>query len=354
MGKKGSNSSPLSNMQGADEGATIIRQIKMLSEKARKTGVDIDKVFAESFGMEPSQAKHKLIANDGTEFTFFEIAMTPTELEENTYAVVSVNGREQLFTVEQCSDIKSVENQQYYNAFGVIDSNGKINVLDGSRRRFYYLYSKPDYKFRIWVTDQDLTEQQAKWFAADMQSAKPKSYRDEGLRLKELQQENPEATYAELGVMFAEMIGSDVIWDKKGVQRRLDAANLPVELIKHFSLGLSARNFGELSALFKGAYGESLEKMTDTLKKLPKRDISESDTEYNNRLIKELKDAGTVKANKTKSTHEIAPGFNNRKRKATKTIKKNGIVAFEFKGLRESDIESVEEFIKSTLQSIEE
>lgn len=350
MAKKRDKLSPLDSMQGADETSTLARQMKMLGNKARSSGIDVNKLLAESFGVQAPNAERKLVAKDGTEYTFYEVELAPGELEDKTYVVESINGREQSLTADQCADLDSIKDHQYYHAFGVFDTEGKINILDGSRRRFKYLLCEPSYKFRVWVTEQNLTAQQAKWFARDMQSAKPKTYRDEGLRLQELQKEVPEATYAELGAIYSERMGQDVVWNKKAVQRRLNAAALPRELIQYFSLGLSARNFDELHLLFTKDYNNSIDDMEVIIKDLPKRDSSEDEVDYNRRLIKALKDASATKPKQPKSTDELIAGFNNRKRRANKTVKPNGVISFEFKGLEDSDIEEVESFIRSLLQ----
>ncbi|MGP4131779.1 ParB N-terminal domain-containing protein [Pantoea tagorei] len=78
------------------------------------------------------------------------------DIEAQTYVDAAVNGRDQAFlTPESVSDIsRTIKLQQFFPAIGR-EVNGRIEVLDGSRRRAACLYNGTP--FEVLVTKDDLS-----------------------------------------------------------------------------------------------------------------------------------------------------------------------------------------------------
>src|SRR5690606_34626349 len=118
------------------------------------------------------------------------------------------------------------------------EPDGTINILDGSRRRFRYLKERPNYQLRMLVTESELTPEEAEYFASDMQTAADKTIRDDGMKLLARRNELPDASYNELGAPWG--------WDKMAVARRIQAAEIPADIILFFPIRMSVRQFTTL------------------------------------------------------------------------------------------------------------
>ncbi len=73
----------------------------------------------------------------GRQATFIEEVIPPNQVESDTFVDQHNNGRDQAsLTPKSLKSIRStIKHQQFYPAIGVRRATGKIEILDGSRRR---------------------------------------------------------------------------------------------------------------------------------------------------------------------------------------------------------------------------
>lgn len=152
------------------------------------------------------------------------------DIETQTYVDATINGRDQAFlTEESVSDIsRTIKLQQFFPAIGR-EVDGRIEVLDGSRRRAACLYS--GMPFEVLVTKDELSLSDARQLAIDIQTAKEHTLRELGNRLK---------------MMYPEHMNQSDIAAAEGlspakVTRAFQAASIPDEMIAVFP------SVGELS-----------------------------------------------------------------------------------------------------------
>ncbi|RVU72255.1 ParB/RepB/Spo0J family partition protein [Pantoea dispersa] len=152
------------------------------------------------------------------------------DIETQTYVDATINGRDQAFlTEESVSDIsRTIKLQQFFPAIGR-EVDGRIEVLDGSRRRAACLYS--GMPFEVLVTKDGLSLSDARQLAIDIQTAKEHTLRELGNRLK---------------LMYPEHMNQSDIAAAEGlspakVTRAFQAASVPDEMIAVFP------SVGELS-----------------------------------------------------------------------------------------------------------
>nr|WP_168715130.1 ParB/RepB/Spo0J family partition protein [Pantoea sp. Ap-959] len=152
------------------------------------------------------------------------------DIETQTYVDATINGRDQAFlTEESVSDIsRTIKLQQFFPAIGR-EVDGRIEVLDGSRRRAACLYS--GMPFEVLVTKDELSLSDARQLAIDIQTAKEHTLRELGNRLK---------------LMYPEHMNQSDIAAAEGlspakVTRAFQAASVPDEMIAVFP------SVGELS-----------------------------------------------------------------------------------------------------------
>lgn len=134
---------------------------------------------------------------DGT-YVRFTLRIIPSSEIEETTEVFDGNDRLQSNLNEySLSDILSTlgEKGQQYPAIGQLTENGKITVLDGSRRRAACVLAKKDYW--IYVTDKSISYDYKKHLSDVANVSKPLSIFELGYRFKRLleAQDNKPAKY---------------------------------------------------------------------------------------------------------------------------------------------------------------
>ncbi|HGF5259017.1 TPA: chromosome partitioning protein ParB, partial [Vibrio parahaemolyticus] len=94
--------------------------------------------------------------------------------------------------------LNSLEFQQFYPAVSR-QIDGKIDVLDGSRRRAWFLLQGGRVKtFRILVTQNEISVSDAKALAKQLQTAKEHNLREIGQQCIVIKSANEEITQAEI------------------------------------------------------------------------------------------------------------------------------------------------------------
>lgn len=163
------------------------------------------------------------VLKSGAEARFVLTKVLHADIEAQTYVDASINGRDQaLLTPESVSDIaRTIKLQQFFPAIGR-EVNGRIDVLDGSRRRAACLYNGTP--FEVLVTKDKLDLADARQLAIDIQTAKEHTLRELGKRLK---------------LMYADDMSQSDIAKAEGlstarVNRAFQAAAVPDEMIAVF------------------------------------------------------------------------------------------------------------------------
>ncbi|WP_409076496.1 ParB/RepB/Spo0J family partition protein (plasmid) [Pantoea sp. C3] len=163
------------------------------------------------------------VLKSGVEARFVLTKILHDDIEAQTYVDASVNGRDQsLLTPESVSDIaRTIKLQQFFPAIGR-EIDGRIEVLDGSRRRAACLYNGTP--FEVLVTKDDLDLADARQLAKDIQTAKEHTLRELGKRLQ---------------LMYPEGMNQSDIAKAEGlsaakITRAFQAAAVPDEMIAVF------------------------------------------------------------------------------------------------------------------------
>lgn len=225
--------SPLGNAPGSVEAqksaakATIETLSRQLSDELEKSGENTTKFLQSRFGLESVGKSAVWQLASGNTATFNEVTLSHEQVKNNTRVTFDVNGRDQsLLTKESLEDLNSLEFQQFYPAVGR-EVDAKIDVLDGSRRRAWFLLQEGRVKtFRILVTQDDISIADAKALAKQLQTAKEHNLREVGLQCIAIQKSNNDITQAEI----AQQVGLS----QSGVSKAIKAAQIADKLITLF------------------------------------------------------------------------------------------------------------------------
>lgn len=171
------------------------------------------------------QEKHsqRFVLKSGQSALFYLEYIPANELAEKTFVRFLVNGRDQAaLTPESLVDItRTISLQQFFPAIGV-RQNDKIEILDGSRRRAAALLC--DVGLTVLVTDSEISSDDARQLASDIQTAKEHNLREVGLRLLQLRDK---------GMSQKEIALYENLSTAK-VTRAIQAASVPEYLISLF------------------------------------------------------------------------------------------------------------------------
>ena len=252
MAKKRGNQSPLGNAVGAQQAqqnaakSNLESLTKQLSSELEKAGENTTAFLASHFGLESVSQSIEWTLASGAKALFNEVTLSHDQVKEDTVVTFHVNGRDQsLLTKESLEDLNSFEFQQFYPAVGR-QVDGKIDVLDGSRRRAWFLLQEGRIKeFRILVTNDDISMADAKALAKQLQSAKEHNLREIGMQCVALQKVNQEITQAEI----AQQVGLS----QAGVSKAIKAANVSEKLVQLFPVvnALSHPDYALLDKVMK-------------------------------------------------------------------------------------------------------
>ncbi|HHL2713250.1 TPA: ParB family protein [Yersinia enterocolitica] len=159
----------------------------------------------------------------GKKAVFMFETIPAEDIAERSFVSLATNGRDQAgVTEESLQDIiRTIRFQQFFPAIGrIID--GKIEILDGSRRRAAALICHVD--LNVLVTQDDIDMDDARKLAADIQTAKEHNLREIGLRLLLLR---------DSGMNQKEIAQSERLSPAK-VTRAIQAASVPEMMLELF------------------------------------------------------------------------------------------------------------------------
>ncbi|EPR3587261.1 ParB family protein [Vibrio alginolyticus] len=244
--------SPLGNTSGAFEAqqsaakANLTTLTQQLTAELDKAGANTAEFLREQFGIESVGQSVIWQLASGNSATFNEVTLSYEQVRDETFVTFDVNGRDQsLLTAESLSDLNSLEFQQFYPAVGR-QIDGKIDVLDGSRRRAWFLLQGGRVKtFRILVTQNEISVSDAKALAKQLQTAKEHNLREIGQQCIAIKSANEEITQAEI----AKQVGLS----QAGVSKAMKAASIDEKLVKLFPVvnALSHPDYALLDKVMK-------------------------------------------------------------------------------------------------------
>ncbi|HHC7201446.1 TPA: ParB family protein [Vibrio parahaemolyticus] len=282
--KRGGN--PLGNAPGSQAAqqsaakANLESLTKQLTSELEKSGQNTVEYLQNQFGLQ--SVGHSIVWQlaSGKTASFNEVTLSHSQVKDETYVTFDVNGRDQsLLTKESLEDLNSLEFQQFYPAVGR-EVEGKIDILDGSRRRAWFLLREGKVKtFRVLVTQDEISTADAKALAKQLQTAKEHNLREVGLQCLAIQQANPHFTQSDI----AERVGLS----QAGVSKAMKAASVDELLVKVFpdSNALSHPDYTLLAKVMKTC--NDAKSLSVFIKKLSK-DLVNIQAEY---PVKEQKEA---------------------------------------------------------------
>lgn len=173
-----------------------------------------------------SQAQVIELAVAGEDMVTFELRKIPAKDVRNSTVVFAENAREQSFLTEHAlSDILTTlrDRGQQYPAVGRIVDGGKIEVLDGSRRRMSCILAEQD--FLIYVAE-GINTKHAKFLSDVANAHKPLSLYERGKEMHAMLARGDVADQKELAKVCQ---CSEAL-----VSGALKAATLPLELLQAY------------------------------------------------------------------------------------------------------------------------
>jgi ParB family chromosome partitioning protein len=163
------------------------------------------------------------ILHSGKRVIFTLLEVEAGKVATETFVIPENNGRDQsALTAASLKDItRTLKLQQFFPAIGRRVGE-QIEILDGSRRRAAAIICHTT--LNVLVTDADISTEDARKLASDIQTAKEHNLREVGLRL---------ASLKESGMSQKEIAASEGLSQAK-VTRALQAAMVPSEILAVF------------------------------------------------------------------------------------------------------------------------
>lgn len=170
-----------------------------------------------------SEINQRFTLSSGNTALFNLEYISADEVAEKTFVQLVVNGRDQSgLTEASLKDItRTIKLQQFFPAIGR-QIGDKIEILDGSRRRAAALLCNVG--LTVLVTQAELSIDDARQLAADIQTAKEHNLREVGLRLLQLR----ESGFSQKEIAELEKLSA------AKVTRAIQAASVPAEMISVF------------------------------------------------------------------------------------------------------------------------
>ncbi len=265
--------SPLGNAPGSKEAqqsaakANLTTLTQQLTVEMEKTGTNAEEFLQAQFGIESVGQSVVWQLASGNSATFNEVTLSYEQVRDETFVTFDVNGRDQsLLTAESLSDLNSLEFQQFYPAVGR-EINGKIDVLDGSRRRAWFLLQEGRIKtFRFLVTQDEISVSDAKVLAKQLQTAKEHNQREIGLQCRTLMND---------GEFTQEDVAKVLGISRQAVGRALKAASIDGKLIALFPVvnALSHTDYSVLEKVMK-TFGDDTKSLVKFIKKITQQFVN--------------------------------------------------------------------------------
>ncbi|HFK3790558.1 TPA: ParB/RepB/Spo0J family partition protein [Escherichia coli] len=184
--------------------------------------------------------------HSGNKASFIRVKIPHDKIQEVTFINQKTNVRDQhSLTEESLSDIiKTIKFQQFFPVIGR-EVDGKIEILDGTRRRASAIYAGSE--LEVLYSKDYISTLDARKLASEIQTAKEHSIRELGIGLNFLKVS---------GLSYKDIAQKENLSRAK-VTRAFQAASVPQEIIALFPIA-SELNFNDYKTLFD--YYKSLEK----------------------------------------------------------------------------------------------
>lgn len=269
MAKKRGVISPIGHAEGSEQAvkdnalSDIEHNMKQLKGQAKSLNLPLEKLLEKHFGLSNISESQVWKLKSGKEVIFREFSLSYEQVKANTSVTFEVNGRDQdALTKESLKELDSMKYHQFYPAIGR-RVNDTIDILDGSRRRAKFLLEAGAIEFfKILVTDDDISKEDAKTLANDLQVAKEHNLREIGLgilnTIKDIERKSSRTPKQD------ELAKIHNISQSK-VSRAIKAASIETCLIKLFP---------DISLLSHGDYN-TLDKIQKSLKGMPAQELVE-------------------------------------------------------------------------------
>ena len=347
--------SPLGNAPGSAQAqqsaakANLDTLTNQLSTELEKSGQNAEDYLIEKFGLESVGQKMVWQLASGSTATFNEVTLSHDQVKQNSFVTFDVNGRDQsLLTKESLEDLNSLEFQQFYPAVGR-EIDGRIDVLDGSRRRAWFLLQEGRIKtFRILVTQDELSTADAKTLAKQLQTAKEHNQREIGLQCKTLMKN---------GELTQEDTAKILNISRQAVGRALKAASIDSQLIALFPVvnDLSHTDYSLLAKVMK-VFGDDKKALNNFIQIMTDKAVN-AQAEQNQEDVKEtlitcLKaELKVVEAKQESDKAVVTPlvEFNSKGMFARKKVKGRNF-SYEFGRLSKDVQTELDEAIQSVLE----
>lgn len=265
--------SPLGNTPGSEKAqrdaarTNLDTLTQQLSTEIEKVGENVNEYLQQKFGFDSVGKGVTWQLESGASANFSEVTLSYEQVQQDTLVTFDINGRDQsLLTAESLEDLKSLEFQQFYPAVGR-EIDGKIDVLDGSRRRAWFLLQKGRItEFRVLVTQDDVSIADAKALAKQLQTAKEHNLREIGKQCLTIQLANEGITQDEI----AKQVGLS----QAGVSKAMKAAKVDDKLVKLFPVvnALSHTDYALLDKVLKVCDDEK--SLVDFIKNMDKKVVN--------------------------------------------------------------------------------
>ncbi|ECD9628986.1 ParB family protein [Klebsiella oxytoca] len=283
----------------------------------------------------------------GNQAKFVKTVVLSGEVESKTFVDASVNGRDQsMLTRESVIDIsRTIKLQQFFPAIGR-EVNGRIEILDGTRRRAACIFN--NVKFEILVTKDDISLADARQLAKDIQTAREHSLRELGKRL--------EVTYGTS--MTKEEIALIENLSPAKVTRAFQAASVPDEMVAVFPVinDISLSDYQFLLKLAEEANNkqisvtELMEKVQHRLKNTP--DYPAIDKSKILSIIRAESKLLTTRPARTVQTEKLKEFSDRNQFARKKTDSKKRLVVYEFSRISAEVQSEIDEAIKRILEKL--
>ncbi|KGT87110.1 chromosome partitioning protein ParB [Erwinia typographi] len=306
-------------------------------------------------GNSTSEFARMLEGNDGSKiFTlksggqakFVYTVLLSGEIESRTFVDPSVNGRDQsMLTPDSVSDIlRTIKLQQFFPAIGR-EINGRIEILDGTRRRAACIFSQA--KFDILVTKDEISLADARQLATDIQTAREHSLRELGKRF--------EVMYGN-GMTKDEIAKAENISPAK-VTRAFQAASVPDEMISVFPVinDISLADYQLLLQIAEDAKSKGV--AVRELMEQVRLQIAESETAGTDKrkILAIIRDKSkNLKPTPVKQVETVKlREFSDRRQYAKKkTDQKKRLVVYEFSRISPAVQSAIDDAIKKIMNEI--
>lgn len=300
--------------------------------------------------IDSSNTSRTFTLKSGKTATFARQLIPHGDIEQRTYVDPQVNGRDQTtLTEESVKDIiRTIGLQQFFPAIGRV-KDGRIEIMDGSRRRAACLFAEAS--LEVLVTADELDISDARQLAADIQTAREHNLRELGLRF---------AIMNENGMSKSDIAKVEGISNAK-VTRAFQAASVPAELIALFPVvsELTLPDYQLLLDVTDNAKAESVEisdlaEQVRTMMSVNRNDRMTTDEQKTEILsyFRSAKRNLVPKKPKPLTTEKLAD-FEDRNllaRRKVNTEKRS--VSYEFVRLPKDTVDKIEEAIKQVLESV--